>query len=87
MLQVHGLFEVLERVNDNSYKGDLLGDYGVSATFSVTDFSPYLQHDYLADLTSNYSQQGGEANIQICQGNSHFPAKIQEMIHILLSPN
>ena len=30
-----GPFQVLERVNDNAYKLDLLGKYDVSATFNV----------------------------------------------------
>jgi len=30
-----GPFEVHERINDNAYKVDLLGDHGVSATFDV----------------------------------------------------
>jgi uncharacterized protein YkvS len=40
-LQPHdnGLFQVLERINDNAYKVDLLGEYGVSATFNVVDLT------------------------------------------------
>jgi len=34
MPRVDGPFEVLERVNDNAYKVNLPGDYGVSATFN-----------------------------------------------------
>ena len=38
---VDGPFRVLERVNDNAYKLDLPGEYGASATFNVTDLSPF----------------------------------------------
>jgi len=34
-----GPFQVLERINDNTYKIDLLGEYGVSATFNVVDLT------------------------------------------------
>jgi len=37
--RAEGPFEILERINDNSYKVDLLGDYGVSATNSAVPFS------------------------------------------------
>ena len=32
-----GPFQILERINDNAYKVDLSGEYGVSATFNVSD--------------------------------------------------
>jgi len=34
-----GPFQILERINDNAYKVDLAGEYGVSATFNVSDFT------------------------------------------------
>ena len=34
-----GPFQVLERINDNKYKFDLLGEYGVSVTFNVVDLT------------------------------------------------
>ena len=39
--RVDGPFQVLERINDNVYKIDLPGKYGVSATFNVVDLSPF----------------------------------------------
>ena len=36
-----GPFQVIQRINDNAYKIDLLGKYSVSATFNVVDLSPY----------------------------------------------
>jgi len=46
-------FEVLERVNDNTYKIDLPDDYQVSATFNVSYLSPYEDDDNLANLRLN----------------------------------
>jgi hypothetical protein len=34
-----GLFQALERINDNAYKVDLPGEYGVSVTFNVVDLT------------------------------------------------
>ena len=59
----------------------------------MTDLSPYLQDDYVADLRLNSSQQGEDngglpskltLEVQINQGSPHFPTKVQERTHILL---
>jgi len=36
-----GPYQIIERINDNAYKVDLLGEYGVSATFNVSDLSSF----------------------------------------------
>ena len=36
-----GPYQVIEKINDNAYKVDLLGEYGVSATFNVFDLSSF----------------------------------------------
>ena len=51
-----GPFQVLERINDNAYRLDLPGEYTVSATFNVSDLSPF---DAGEDLRTNPSQEGG----------------------------
>ena len=51
-----GPFQVLERINDNAYKLDLPGEFNVSATFNVTDLSPF---DAGSDLRTNPSQEEG----------------------------
>ena len=45
-LQPHGdgPFQVLERINDNTYKFDLPGNYGVSVTFKITNPCVSLKH-------------------------------------------
>ncbi|PON34317.1 hypothetical protein PanWU01x14_345340 [Parasponia andersonii] len=53
----NGPFQVLERINDNAYKLDLPGEYNVSATFNVTNLSPFVAGD--DDLRANPSQEGG----------------------------
>jgi len=58
MLRADGPFEVLERVNDNAYKVNLPGDYGVAATFNVAYLSPYLEDEHLVHLRANSFQQG-----------------------------
>ena len=63
MPRAEGPFEVLERVNDNAYKVDLPGDYGVSATFNVADLSPYLSDDYQADFRIKSFQQGEDDGV------------------------
>ena len=51
-----GPFQVLERINDKAYRLDLPGEYTVSATFNVSDLSPFDAGD---DLRSNPSKEGG----------------------------
>ena len=47
-------FQALERINNNAYKLDFLGEYNVSATFNVTDLSPF---DIGDDLRTNPFQE------------------------------
>ena len=39
MPQGDGPYQIIERINDNAYKVDLPKEYGVSATFNVSDLS------------------------------------------------
>jgi hypothetical protein len=45
----------VERINDNAYKLDLPGEYGVSASFNVADLSPFDVGD---DLRTNLLKRG-----------------------------
>jgi len=56
MPRSEGPFEVLECVNDNAYKIDLLGDHNVSATFNTSSLSSYLDDTYQADLRRSLLQ-------------------------------
>jgi hypothetical protein len=51
-----GPFQILERINDNAYKVDLSGEYGVSATFNVSDF---ILFDVGDGLRSNPFEERG----------------------------
>ena len=51
-----GPFQVLKRINDSAYKLDLPSEYDVSATFNVTDLSPFDVGD---DLRANPFQEEG----------------------------
>ena len=51
---------MLQRINNNAYKIDLPGEYNVSATFNVTDLSPFEFADYdRVDSRTNPFQEGG----------------------------
>jgi hypothetical protein len=52
-----GPFQVLERINDNAYKIDLPGEYGVSATFKVVDLTLF---DTDFDSRSNPFEEIGD---------------------------
>jgi hypothetical protein len=43
MPRADGPFRVLQRIGENAYKIELPGDYGVSATFNISDLSPYYE--------------------------------------------
>jgi len=61
-LQSHGdgPFQVLERINDNTYKIDLPGEYSVSATFNVVDLTSY-QEETLVHLS--HVQEGSNTTL------------------------
>ncbi|KAL6140474.1 hypothetical protein ACLB2K_058776 [Fragaria x ananassa] len=55
-----GPFKVIQHINDNAYKIELPGNYGVQATFNVADLSPYCEDDY--EENSVTSSREAEAN-------------------------
>jgi len=68
-----GPFQVLERINDNAYKIDLPGEYGVSATFNVVDLTLF---DIDFDSRSNPFKERGDDVDQprnISKGPLHVP--------------
>ncbi|GKU99802.1 hypothetical protein SLEP1_g12593 [Rubroshorea leprosula] len=55
-----GPFQVIARINDNAYKLELPGEYNVSATFNVSDLSPF---DVGHDLRTNpFEERGNDGN-------------------------
>ena len=91
MPRTDGPFEVLEKINDNAYKVELTRDYGVSATFNVTDLSPYEADDYLSDLRVKSSQQGEDdggpstksISVQMIQNNQENKSKAMAISHLV----
>jgi hypothetical protein len=64
MSRANGPFKVLEKINENAYKLDLLTDFGVSPTFNIADLKPYLGED--DELESRMTQmQEGEDDVDI----------------------
>ena len=55
-----GPFKVLEKVSDNAYKIDLLGEYGVSCIMNVADLKPYFEDDKLENLKANSFLEGDD---------------------------
>ena len=57
MPRADGPFRVLQRIGENAYKIELPGDYGVSATFNVSNLSPYYEdQEHQVDLGASLHQ-------------------------------
>ena len=59
---------MLERINDNAYKLELSGEYGISASFNVSDLSPFDVGD---DLRANSLQEGENDTNEVAQPHMH----------------
>ena len=57
------MFQVLECVNDNAYKFDLSGEYGVSVTFNVSDSSPFSTYDAFDLRANSYQEEGNDDGV------------------------
>ena len=60
MPRAEGPYKVVSKVNDNAYKIELPGDYGVHATFNVGDLSPYVDDDGIVELRTIPFKGGGD---------------------------
>ena len=96
MPRADGPFEILERVNNNAYKVNLPGDYGVSATFNVADLSSYLEDDHLSNLRANSPQQGeddGGSSVEPHHERQGSPrslsirSQVKEMVQASFTPS
>jgi len=91
MPRADGPLEVLEKINDNAYKVEFSGDYGVSAMFNVLDLSPYEADDYSSDLRIKSSQQGEDdggpsarsINVPMIQNNQEINSKATAISHLV----
>ena len=77
-----GPFQIFERINDNAYKLDLPGEYGVSATFNVSDLSPFDAGD---DLRANPSQEEGNDK-NVVTGKSTWDETYSDPILVPIGP-
>ena len=68
-----GPFQVLERINDNAYKLDLLGEYNISATFKVSDLSPFNVGD--DSRTNPFEERGNDENQQAFKDPLRVPVE------------
>jgi len=66
MLREDDPFQILERINDNVYKVNILSEYGVSATFNVFDLSFFSVSD---DSRSNSLEERRDGVIQTIPKN------------------
>ena len=66
-----GPFQVLERINDNAYKLDLLGEYNISAAFNVFDLSFFDVDD--DSRTNPFEERGNDENQQAFKDPLHVP--------------
>ncbi|KAL4633166.1 hypothetical protein ACB092_04G102600 [Castanea dentata] len=66
-----GPFQVLERINDNAYKLDLPSEYNISATFNVSDLSPFDAGD--DSRTNPFEERGNDENQQAFKDPLHIP--------------
>jgi hypothetical protein len=71
-----GSFKVHEKINENAYKLDLPGDFGVSPTFNITDLKPSLGKE--DELESRMTQmQEGEEDVDINTSDISTPTHNQ----------
>ena len=66
-----GQFQVLEKINDNAYKLDLPGEYNISATFKVSDLSPFDVGD--DSRTNPFEERGNDENYKAFKDPLHVP--------------
>jgi hypothetical protein len=70
-----GPFQVLARINNNAYKLDLPGEYTISATFNVSDLSPFDVGD--DSRTNPFEERGNDGNQQ---------ASLKDPLHVPVGP-
>jgi len=62
-----GSFQILERINDNTYKVDILSEYVVSVTFNDSNLSLFDVGD---DYWMNYFEERGDDMVKTTPNDS-----------------
>jgi hypothetical protein len=52
MPRVAGCFKIIDKINDNAYKLELIPEFRVSPTFNISDLTLYLGEDELESRTT-----------------------------------
>ncbi|KAI4340889.1 hypothetical protein MLD38_025683 [Melastoma candidum] len=85
MPRAEGPFRIVERDNNNAYKVDLPGDYGISATFNVQDLIPFMEDDDDVSLRTNSFQQGGDDTKMVDNSPMPLPSPSRNGLTLLIS--
>ena len=67
-----GPFQVIKRINNNTYQLDLHGEYNISATFNVADLSPFIADTDLR--TNHFDEEKDDAIMDSNQSTSIIEA-------------
>jgi hypothetical protein len=82
MPRADGPFKVIEKINQNAYKLDLPAYFGVSPTFNIADWKPYLGEE--DELGSRMTQmQQGEDDVDINTSDTSTPTLIRFLVRLL----
>ena len=65
--------QVLARINDNAYKLDFPSEYNISATFNVSNLSPFDVGDN--SRTNPFEEKGNDENQQPLKDPLHVPVR------------
>jgi len=66
-------FQILEMINDNAYKIDLLGEYGVSTPFNVYDLTLFdIGDDSRSNLFEEREDDEDQPSIKLNQPQTHW---------------
>ena len=78
MPRADGPFQVLQNINDNAYKLELLCEYGnISATFNISNLSLFNIGDEGTDSRTNpFDERGNDMNHQVDHNYAEGPLTI-----------
>jgi hypothetical protein len=79
--QGDGPFQILEMINDNAYKVDLPGEFGVSATFNVSDLTLFnVGDDSMSNPFEEIGDDADQPNIKHNHANNPLKVPIGPII-------